>query len=58
MPEKSKFKIDRKSLLMTKGVSFEFIEAYKSLRTNLQFASINNTITSENKYSYFSNNMI
>ena len=44
MPKKSEFKVDRKSLIIAKGVSFEYIEAYKSLRTNLQFASINNAI--------------
>jgi capsular exopolysaccharide synthesis family protein len=44
MDNKLKFTINRKSLLIAKGVFFEFIEAYKSLRTNLQFASINNTI--------------
>lgn len=44
MAKSSKFTINRKSLLIDKGISFEFIEAYKSLRTNLQFESINNTI--------------
>lgn len=34
-------KIERNALLITKDASFEFTEAYKALRTNLQFASIN-----------------
>lgn len=37
-------KIERKALLITKEASFEFTEAYKALRTNLQFASINTKI--------------
>jgi capsular exopolysaccharide synthesis family protein len=37
-------KIVRKELIINKGVPFEFIEAYKSLRTNLQFASISSNI--------------
>lgn len=44
MTKKSKIMIERKSLLINKSASFEFIEAYKSLRTNLQFASINSEI--------------
>lgn len=37
-------KVPRKSLLITKGVPFEFVESYKSLRTNIQFASIENPV--------------
>jgi capsular exopolysaccharide synthesis family protein len=37
-------KIIRKELIINKGVPFEFVEAYKSLRTNLQFAAINSNI--------------
>jgi capsular exopolysaccharide synthesis family protein len=37
-------KLIRKELIVNKGIPFEFIEAYKSLRTNLQFASINTKI--------------